>query len=29
MNLVFKPPETISLNNLWFSGFFDADGTIG
>ena len=25
MNIVFQPPEKLTLNNSWFAGFFDAD----
>jgi ubiquinol-cytochrome c reductase cytochrome b subunit len=28
LNIQIKYPSTISINNGWFSGFFDADGTI-
>lgn len=27
-NIVYKNPVPLTLNNAWFSGFFDADGTL-
>jgi hypothetical protein len=29
LNLPIKMPYSLNANNAWFSGFFDADGTIG
>ena len=29
LNIPIITPYTLSINNAWFSGFFDADGTIG
>lgn len=28
-DIVYKNPIPLTLNNAWFSGFFDADGTLG
>ncbi len=28
LNINIKKPEILTINNSWFSGFFDADGTI-
>jgi len=29
LQMPFKSPKKLTLNNAWFAGFFDGDGTIG
>lgn len=28
-SIPYKPPQPLNVNNAWFAGFFDADGTLG